>query len=77
MSSAKVYFPLPATLDDLEVNLRREVANLDPDMLTRALGTYKPELVFAWQTMAATLKRRGGSAEKGTLDACLLYCGGG
>ena len=35
---SKVYFPLPATLDDLEANLRRELANLDPDMLTRALG---------------------------------------
>ena len=30
--------PLPATLDELEANLRREVANLDPNMLTRALG---------------------------------------
>ena len=35
---SKVYLPLPATLDELEANLRREVANLDPNMLTRALG---------------------------------------
>ena len=35
---SKVYLPLPATLDDLEANLLREVGNLDPNMLTRALG---------------------------------------
>ena len=35
---SKVYCPFPANLDDLEANLRREVANLDPNMLTRALG---------------------------------------
>ena len=33
-----MYCPFPANLDDLEANLRREVANLDPNMLTRALG---------------------------------------
>lgn len=30
--------PLPNNLDELEANLRREVANLDPNMLSRALG---------------------------------------
>ena len=33
-----MYCPFPANLDDLEANLRRELANLDPNMLTRALG---------------------------------------
>ena len=35
---SKVYMPLPNNLDELEANLRREVANLDPNMLSRALG---------------------------------------
>ena len=35
---SKVYTPRPANLDALEANLRAEIAILDPNMLTRALG---------------------------------------
>ena len=41
VARSKVYLPLPANLDALETNLRREVANLDPNMLIRALGDMK------------------------------------
>ena len=34
---SKVYTPRPATLDDLEANIRREVAALDPEMMRRAI----------------------------------------
>ena len=34
---ACVYSPRPATLDELEANIRREVAALDPATITRAL----------------------------------------
>ena len=33
----KVYRPLPANLDKLEANIRREVAELDLDMMRRAI----------------------------------------
>ena len=34
---SKVYTPRPTTLDQLEVNIRREVEALDPDMMRRAI----------------------------------------
>ena len=34
---SKVYMPRPTTLDQLEVNIRREVEALDPDMMWRAI----------------------------------------
>ena len=34
---SKVYRPLPANLGELEANIRREVAELDPDMMRRAI----------------------------------------
>ena len=34
---SKVYSPRPATLYQLEVNIRREVAAVDPDMMRRAI----------------------------------------
>ena len=34
---SKVYRPRPATLDELEANIRREVEDLDPDMMRRAI----------------------------------------
>ena len=34
---SKVYSPLPLTLAQLEQNIRREVAALDPNMVLRAL----------------------------------------
>ena len=34
---SKVYRPLPANLDELEANIRREVADLDPTMMRRAI----------------------------------------
>ena len=34
---SKVYWPLPANLNKLEANIRREVAALHPDMMRRAI----------------------------------------
>jgi len=38
---SKVYTPWPRNLDELEANIRREVNQLDPAMMTRALGDMK------------------------------------
>ena len=38
---AKVYTPWPRNLDELEANIRREVANLQPAMVARALMDIK------------------------------------
>ena len=35
---SKVYMPPPRNLDELENNLRTQVENLDPNMVTRALA---------------------------------------
>ena len=37
MMNHQVYSPRPATLDELENNIRREVGDLDPAMIKRAL----------------------------------------
>ena len=39
--SSKVYTPWPRNLDELEANITKEVNQLDPAMMTRALGDMK------------------------------------
>ena len=34
---SKVYSPLPNNLDELETNIRREVGNLQPDVIRNAI----------------------------------------
>ena len=42
---SKVYSPLPRNLDELETNIRREVAALDPAMLRRVAGCVRGRAV--------------------------------
>ena len=54
---SKVYEPWPHTLDELEVNITRVVNQMDPAMLTRALGDMKKRAQLC-------LAANGGNFEK-------------
>ena len=50
---SKVYCPRPATIDQLEANIRREVAALDPLLLTKVIRSIR---FRAQRCLAATLR---------------------
>ena len=55
---SKVYSPLPATLNQLQANITREVTQLDPAMMRRATLDFRSRAASASQQGVATLKSR-------------------
>ena len=61
----------PRDLDQLEANLRREVANIDPNMISRALGDIRNRAQLCLDNNALWFKGMGAVALR-ILDLCLL-----